>query len=102
MSHPLIALMSEVADEMSRQNQQWGEQRHPDGTGMCGDVISADSAKSLNDELVRMGQLTWRDILWEEVAEAFAEEEPGPLREELIQVAAVAIQWVAAIDRRQG
>ncbi len=44
----------------------------------------------------------WRDILLEEVFEALAEEEPKELRKELVQVAAVAAQWVEAIDRRGG
>lgn len=48
----------------------------------------------------RVGKGTWRHILQEEVAEAFAELDPAPLREELIQVAAVAVAWIEAIDRR--
>lgn len=46
------------------------------------------------------GIVTFRDILACEVAEAFAEEDPARLRAELIQVAAVAVQWVEAIDAR--
>ncbi|TIH26025.1 NUDIX hydrolase, partial [Subtercola vilae] len=42
----------------------------------------------------------WQDILLEEVFEAFAESDTSKLRTELIQVAAVAQQWVEAIDRR--
>jgi hypothetical protein len=34
------------------------------------------------------------------VAEALAEDDPTLLRAELIQVAAVAVAWVEAIDRR--
>jgi hypothetical protein len=102
VSHPLIALMSEVAAEIANQDERWGEQNHPDGTALVEDSDIALKAKALNDFFVANDDLTWRDILWEEVAEAFAEKDPGPLREELIQVAAVAIQWVAAIDRREG
>ena len=32
---------------------------------------------------------------------ALAEVEPAKLREELIQVAAVAVAWIEAIDRRE-
>jgi hypothetical protein len=45
------------------------------------------------------GEVTWLDILLEEVAEAFAESDLVKLRTELIQVAAVAVRWVEAIDR---
>jgi malonyl CoA-acyl carrier protein transacylase len=44
--------------------------------------------------------VTWEHILTEEHYEAMAEEDPTRLREELIQVAAVAVAWVEAIDRR--
>jgi hypothetical protein len=44
--------------------------------------------------------LKWVDILEEEVAEAAAESDPAKLRAELVQVAAVAVAWIEAIDRR--
>ena len=40
------------------------------------------------------------DILAEEVAEVYAESDPDRLRAELIQVAAVCVQWIEAIDGR--
>lgn len=46
------------------------------------------------------GTVTWWHILREEVFEASAEVDPAKLREELIQVAAVAMKWIEAIDRR--
>ena len=46
------------------------------------------------------GRGTWRHILQEEVAEAYAET-GALLGVELVQVAAVAAQWAAAIERRQ-
>jgi hypothetical protein len=60
----------------------------------------AACARQETDQMAGEGVCTWRDILLEEVAEAFAEDDPGRLRAELIQVAAVATQWVEAIDRR--
>lgn len=38
-------------------------------------------------------RVTWMEILREEIAEAFKESDPEKLREELIQVAAVAVSW---------
>jgi hypothetical protein len=93
-------LAEEVLSEIDRQWQQWGEQNHPNGTGLAEDRLVAQWAKNANDYSVSQNTLTWRDILWEEVAEAFAETDPERLREELIQVAAVAVNWVNCIDRR--
>ena len=45
------------------------------------------------------GRGTWRHILAEEVAEAYAETGDA-LSTELVQVAAVAVQWRAAQSRR--
>lgn len=99
-------VLVEVADERGRQNVKWGEQNHPSGTGP--DVVwsytgpaayVADVAKSECQRLSAEGMVTFADILLEEVAEAFAELDPAKLRAELIQVAAVATQWVESIDR---
>ncbi|GGO64207.1 NUDIX hydrolase [Nonomuraea cavernae] len=64
-------------------------------------MAAADQAKRAVAEAVAAGRLTWRHILHEEVLEAFAEDEAARLREELIQVAAVAVKWAQALDRRQ-
>lgn len=104
MTSPLDVrpVVIDVDIEMDDQVTRWGEQNHPDGTRS--DLVSrffADSAKQACAEAVSRGQLTWRLILEEEVREAFAETDPSLLREELIQVAAVAASWAEAIDRRQ-
>lgn len=115
--------LDEVKDELQRQDAKWGEQNRPDGTGA--DVVPligvwinlpghdtagledydadeiAHAAKQACDSAARYGKVTWRDILLEEVFEALAEEGATALRAELIQVAAVAVQWAQAIDRRE-
>lgn len=107
----------EVLAERDRQDRKWGEQNHIDGTGpqsmplllvySDGDVRDDDPAARLSslfqaetDEAARVDAVAWIDILLEEVFEASAEEDFEKLRAELIQVAAVAQQWVQAIDRR--
>lgn len=109
-AHVLI----EVADERRAQDEKWGERNHPNGTGPDLDIIDdigyfpgedgnaglAECAKDRTDALSHVpGRVTWAHILTEEWAEAMAEDDPALLREELIQVAAVATQWVEAIDR---
>lgn len=102
-----MSALEEVAAERARQDVKWGQQNHPDGTGVEAEVVPlwmaedfADWAKATTDAAASAGNVTWRDILLEEVAEAFAESDVDRLRTELIQVAAVATQWVEAIDRR--
>lgn len=89
-----------VANERKAQTEKWGTQDWPDGTGSSLRFADADRAKKLCDEAHAAGRVTWRHILEEEVCEALAETDTKKLREELIQVAAVAVQWVEAIDRR--
>jgi hypothetical protein len=99
MPDELMAVLAEVAAERRRQDARWGEQNHPDGAGPA---YAAEAARRRagSERAAEAGQLTWRHILLEEVAEAGAEHEPKRLREELIQVAAVAVAWAQAIDRR--
>jgi hypothetical protein len=91
-------------DERARQDAKWGEQNHPNGTGdEPGSRLrakQADHAREVCQKHAADGTVTWLDILREELAEAFAESDPVNLRSELIQVAAVAVAWVEAIDRR--
>ncbi len=105
------AVLAHVLDELRRQDVKWGEQNHSDGTGpdirWQPGIQSTATAAVLADEFRRRcqanspGEDTWRDILLEEVAEALAENDPAKLRAELVQVAAVAVQWIEAIDRRR-
>lgn len=92
-------VLAEVANERGRQDATWGEQNHPDGTGRPGSREFADYVRALC-KANGPAEDNWRDILYEEVAEAFAETDPAKLRAELIQVAAVAVNWIGAIDRR--
>lgn len=93
------AVAEEVLRERNRQDIRWGEQNHPDGTGVDYD-LHRDMARRLCDENHAAGDGTWLHILLEEVYEAAAEDDQVKLRAELVQVAAVAQAWAEAIDRR--
>ncbi|MGA8116881.1 MAG: hypothetical protein WCA46_24870 [Actinocatenispora sp.] len=93
-------VLTDLHAERVRQDERWGEQNHPDGTGGPGALDDLAVARETVEGNAARGAMTWRDILQEEVAEAFAESDPVRLREELVQVAAVAAGWVQAIDRR--
>lgn len=114
-TEPTIRVLNEIGTERYRQDEKWGEQNHPD--------IYEDSAsrrlyyesmarhwKAKNDARVEAQNAKgtpkdrnagWDGILLEEVFEALAEEDPVRLRAELIQVAAVATNWIESIDRRR-
>ena len=103
-----MSAVEDTAAERERQLRKWGLQSHPDGTGERVEVIPlwdavdfAEWAKSATDAAAREGDVTWRDILLEEVAEALAESDPDLLKAELAQVAGVAQQWIDAIDLRR-
>jgi hypothetical protein len=101
VSEPTHTVLDDVLDERLRQEAKWGEQNHPDGTEASDSRIRfAEKCKQHCHEEARAGTLTWLDILQEEVAEARAESDPSKLRAELVQVAAVAVTWIEAIDRR--
>lgn len=113
-----------IADAMIervRQDLKWGEQNHPDGTGpesmplfaatatgiadddeatLIRDMLTGRTDWRFNDPETRDRPGTWADVLLEEVFEAMAEDDPERLHAELIQTAAVAIQWADAIARR--
>lgn len=112
-------IAQEVLDERIRQDAKWGEQNHPDvdpvlmgRPGGCApqrmaqeyEIPTAPRAKQLCDIAARRGEQSWGSILVEEVAELIEAATLGDsvaTREEAIQVAAVAQQWVEAIDRRE-
>lgn len=94
-------VLEEVAAERERQIRKWGRQDHLEsGSGGSHNRTRANIAKAEYDDMVAYGELQWIHILTEEFWEALAEPEGPELRQELIQVAAVAIAWVEAIDRR--
>src|SRR4051812_38930349 len=100
-------VLEDVLEERERQDKKWGEQNHPDGTGatafmaLTDSASSAEDAKALCKRMAADGHVTYAHILYEEVAEALEEEDEDRLEVELIQVAAVCVQWVETIRRRR-
>lgn len=61
----------------------------------------SELAKDFVDEATKEGSLTWQQILMEEVMEAAAADDLDDLRTELVQVAAVAVKFITAVEARQ-
>lgn len=100
-------VLVDVRIERTRQHAKWGEQNHPDGTGldalfvMASYGCDAEDAKACCQAAFRAGEGTYAHILWEEFAEALEETDPKRLRAELVQVAAVVVQWIEKLDRER-
>lgn len=111
-------VIEEVLAERARQDDKWGEQNHPDVdpvlTGRKGgcdatrmaqeyEMPGEHRAKFLCQSAAKRGQCTWTHIALEELAEAMSAATAGDelaTRAEVIQLAAVCVQWALAIDRR--
>ncbi len=101
MSATTRHILGEVAVERMRQNDKFPDQHLLDGTSVVRRYAADEAIRQVGSALVAIqGVLTWRHILHEEFLEAVAEENPTALREELIQVAAVAVRWIEDIDSR--
>ena len=71
----------EVARERDRQDARWGEQNHDDYRWLA----------ILTEEMGELAQAILHD--------EYGGKHAGTMREELVQVAAVAIQWLQCLDR---
>lgn len=105
------AILSLVFAERQRQEAQYGDANLdiPDGSGpdTCWlEPYTRDSASEIQRELradyegfeEEVGSVTWVHLVREEVAEAFQENDPVRLAEELIQVAALCVSWVERLS----
>jgi hypothetical protein len=108
LAEKLSPIFTEVLKERINQDREWGEQNHP----MIGTSIGSIFKAPIPDNAVLRASLKnfkhrnstsnkgWFDILLEEVCEAFIEPAPEKQREEMIQVAAVAIAIIEYLDRK--
>jgi hypothetical protein len=103
---------AEILEAAGRATAKHGEQSHlPDGTGpdeeplqLRGNGRNSDLAlycKYQTDKRAGTGEVTWFDILIEEIAEASEQDDLEALRGELLDSAAVIVNWVLAIDKRR-
>lgn len=99
---PTRKVLREVGKERRRQDERWGEQNHPDGTGRSPFVADfRDRLRKACDAAAARGEVTWGDVAAEEFLEALSESDPRLLRAELLQLGAVCVAWIEAIDRRK-
>ncbi|KUF18848.1 hypothetical protein [Streptomyces silvensis] len=92
-------ILDDIRRERAAQDAIFGVQDLPNGTGITGDRERANRARAVCDHLFERGEGTYRDVFYEEVMEALAEDDPDKLRAELVQAVAVGVKWLEAIDR---
>ena len=96
-------IFGEIDVERKNQTAKWGEQDWPmlrDDVELAYYKYQLEMQRKRAKELEETENWTWMDILCEEVLEAATETDPARQREELIQVLAVGVQIVEAIDRK--
>lgn len=99
-----MKVLKDVLLERFNQFTKWGEQNHP---SFPAEVLNhredwkkmEDFARRICDAATKAGTLSWMDILNEELHEAYAADNNERLREELVQLAAVAVAWIDSLDR---
>ena|ERR1700733_1526735 len=106
-------IFGQIEDERRRQDQKWGPQSWPDGTGEDNTVTSfpkTPTNKTIMEDTkltLALGMnradrkdVTWWNIFKEEAFEAGCEKEWTALRAEIIQAAAVLVAWIEDGDQR--
>ena len=108
-------VFEEILHERYKQEEKWGEQDHPSVdpvlTGRnCGasperlceeyEIPTEDRAKFLCNNAAGKNVITWAHIAVEELSEAISAYDDKTRREELIQLAAVVVEWISCIDRK--
>lgn len=96
----LHSFAADLDHERQRQDYKFGPQDHANGTGRPGDLENADRMRAIC-QANSSDKRNWRDILAEEITEAFAESDPQLLEMELIQCAAVIQHWVYRLRERR-
>lgn len=115
---PLATAYQDITNELLRQLEKHGDQTHlPNGTGPDTELdnlpvigwgkVNAERlaiwakarCKAASENEGGDGSITYEHILTEEWAEVISEEDPAKLREELVQLAAVAVAWIMKIDK---
>ena len=90
----------DVLIEAARASEKFGNENLD---GCRPDLVAvAEAIKLETDAQMENGETTWSAIIAEEFMEVLTEEDPVKRRAELVQLAAVAVRWAEAIDRRAG
>ena len=93
-------IYEQIAAERKRQDEKWGEQNHPMLKMPFIAKILEERLKAMRKATEDKELVSWYTILEEEICEAFTETDPVKQREEMVQVAAVAVQIIEYLSRQ--
>jgi hypothetical protein len=93
-------VLDEVLSDRRFSRIHYGERNFPDGTSefYAPEFLRAEKNVVQQHE---QGTLTWRDLLMREAIGATCPTDPGDLRDELVELASLVVEWIEAIDRRE-
>lgn len=95
-----LDVLSSVVVHREEQIKKHGNNNYPDGTRA--DLMPfLEAVQRICTHNTDAGTVTWREVLTEEVLEAFTETDERKLEKELIQIATVAAAWVTCLRRRR-
>lgn len=92
-----------IGDYVLASHSRLGFQSRPDsgdGGDRALDMMALQEAVNAVDDAMGLGTLTWREVLNEKVAAAYATYSDESLRKALAEVGAVLVCWIKDIDRR--
>jgi hypothetical protein len=92
-------IVAQILNERRHQDELWGEQNHPD-VPWAAPIGVERLAKAWCDRAFDEKRGTWGHIALEEMGEVIDAPTCEQRRAELVQLAAVCMAWVEAIDRR--
>lgn len=103
------SIFEEIVEERKRQNTKWGQQDHPsirelsehlpEAQAHYYEIPTEERAKSLCNVAFDSGVPTYAHIAVEELSEVVGAADEIERRKELVQLAAVVVQWIQNIDR---
>lgn len=71
-----------------------------DSCGGSEAIAAAALARTRRESAERQGKLSWRQLLRQDVYEAWAAEDEAELRLNLMEAAVTIVQWISDIDQR--
>jgi len=99
-------IVDKIIEERNRQEGLWKEQNWPSVMGYIPaihyNIPSMNEAKETCEERKSIGQLTWTDIVLEEMCEVVEATSDENRIEELTQLSALCIAWIQSIKRNPG
>lgn len=94
-------VLDEVLDDRRFSHTYHDERNLPDGTSEFYKPEFDKAAKNAVQQR-EQGTLTWRDMMMVTAIRATCETDPEDLRNELVELASLIVEWIEAIDRREG